>query len=204
MVKMRGALSKPTEDGSAGLDGADPGHRTDLSGLVEYADYLSGPELETNDILRDRSSSNVVHGRTSGYGHGHRDHGHSGHGHSGHGGHGHDSFYVMKKECCELVVDPLAFLSLLAGIAGGTAFLNVAITMNIAKRRRRRRSSPASASGNSLNESLMILVKQGRRKWNITVIHFLLGKLPESSWEKMCAKNTSLTLFHSYFVKKNK
>jgi len=60
--------------------------------------------------------------------------GHSGYGHSGHSGYG-----KKKLECCELVVDPLAFLSLLGGIAGGTAFLNIAITMNITMRRRRRR-----------------------------------------------------------------
>jgi len=49
--------------------------------------------------------------------------------------------YKTKTECCELVVDPLAFLSLLAGVLGGTAFLNVAITMNITMRRRRRKRS---------------------------------------------------------------
>ncbi len=69
--------------------------------------------------------------RSSGYGH-------SGH---GHGGYGH-----KKLECCELVVDPLTFASLLAGILGGTAFLNVVITMVLGRKRRRRRSFSDSDS----------------------------------------------------------
>ncbi len=62
----------------------------------------------------------------------------SGYGHSGHGHHG----YGHKKlECCELVVDPLTFASLLASIIGGTAFLNTVVTMVLGRKRRRRRSN---------------------------------------------------------------
>ena len=66
--------------------------------------------------------------RSSGYGHHH----------SGHG-YGH-----KKLECCELVVDPLTFATLLAGIIGGTAFLNVVVTMVLGRKRRRRRSDGVS------------------------------------------------------------
>ena len=47
--------------------------------------------------------------------------------------------YNPDKDCCELVVDPLTFATLMAFILGGTAFLNTLITMNIGRRRRRRR-----------------------------------------------------------------
>ncbi len=43
-------------------------------------------------------------------------------------------------ECCPLVVDPLTLVALLAFIAGGTYFLNIAITMNIVGKKRRKRS----------------------------------------------------------------
>jgi len=61
--------------------------------------------------------------------------------------------WVAKKklECCELVVDPLAYSALVGLLFGATAFLNVAITMNITMRRRRRRKR---SGGNSLAESL--------------------------------------------------
>ncbi len=54
---------------------------------------------------------------------------------------GHHSGYGHKKklECCELVVDPLTFASLLAQILGGAAFLNVLVSMNLGRKRRRRR-----------------------------------------------------------------
>ena len=39
--------------------------------------------------------------------------------------------YGHKLECCPLVVDPIAFFSLLAGLAASTFFLNQLITMNI-------------------------------------------------------------------------
>ena len=77
--------------------------------------------------------------RVSGYG----GHGHGGHGGSGYGGggYGHSGGYGggKKLECCELVVDPLTFFSLLGFIAFATAFLNVLVTMNIMMRRRRRK-----------------------------------------------------------------
>ncbi len=41
-------------------------------------------------------------------------------------------------ECCEVVVDPLTFYSLLAAIVGAAAFLRVLITMTLGRKRRRR------------------------------------------------------------------
>ena len=67
----------------------------------------------------------------------------SGYGHSGYGGHGHGhgGYGKKKLECCELVVDPLTFAALMAAIIGGTAFLNVVVTMVLGRKRRRRRRS---------------------------------------------------------------
>ncbi len=49
------------------------------------------------------------------------------------GGYGH-----VRHECCPLVVDPLTVAALLSFIAGGTAFLNVQITMILGRKRRKR------------------------------------------------------------------
>ena len=62
-----------------------------------------------------------------GYGH------HSGYGHSDYG---HESY------CCPVVIDPLLFAALLAGIAGATAWLRPVIMMALGSRRRKRRHLP--------------------------------------------------------------
>jgi len=101
-------------------------------GLSDYGDY--------EDAILDKLSSKHGYGHHSGYGHGHHgsDYGHAVHYHDDH------------KECCPLVVDPLALISILGLLLGGTAFLNVAITMNITMRRRRKkRSSPNVVSSSS-------------------------------------------------------
>jgi len=54
------------------------------------------------------------------------------------------SYQMEKLECCELVVDPLSYFAILGLLFGATAFLNVAITMNIGRRRRRRSSASES------------------------------------------------------------
>jgi len=80
-------------------------------------------------------------------------------------GHGH----YGKIECCDLVVDPLTFLALLGGIAGGTAFLNVAITMNINKRRRRRRNAlPEGASTKTSDLNASHWIAEGKRRKILT------------------------------------
>ncbi len=73
------------------------------------------------------------------------DYGHSSYGHSSQGHHG-----GGYKECCPLVVDPLTFFSLLAAIAGSTAFLNTIITMAPAPfggGKRRKRSDGGGGGG---------------------------------------------------------
>ena len=101
----------------------------------------------------------------AGSGYGHSGYGHSGGGHSGYG-------HKKKVECCELVVDPLTFASLLASIGGATAFLNVVITMaNLpaaAPLKRRRRASPSSFMsrvGNTVMEGRQRL-EAGPREWS--------------------------------------
>ena len=47
--------------------------------------------------------------------------------------------YGYGGQCCPLVVDPLSWLALLAGIAVATFLLQQAIVANIGKRKRRRR-----------------------------------------------------------------
>ncbi len=81
----------------------------------------------------------------------------SGYGHSGHG-HGHK--YL---ECCELVVDPLTFASLLASILGGTLFLNVQITMILGRKRRKRSYQ---------QESVMDVVNLGETSLAVLVFLF--------------------------------
>ena len=70
---------------------------------------------------------------------------------SGYGDSGH-------KDCCELVVDPLTFFSLLAAIVGGTAFLNVVVTMVLGGRKRKKRSAVTT-----LSENFMDTIHAGRR-----------------------------------------
>jgi len=113
-------------------------------GTKALASYLS--EGESVDYEVGNTGANAV--RRGGYGH-------SSYGSSGSYGH-------KKFECCELVVDPLAFLSILGGIAGGTAFLNVAITMNITMRRRRRKRQAADKHAGNVTEYFGDAVMQGR------------------------------------------
>ncbi len=87
--------------------------------------------------------------------------------HSGSGsGHGHH----YPPECCPLVVDPLAFASLLASIVGGTVFLNTAITMNIGRKRRRRRRRKrkrrkrSSYSDDEMEDLVELLLQAGEEK----------------------------------------
>jgi len=107
----------------------------------ELRSLLPSPTLTLEDVddygaVNDNVALRRSHSGYGGYGQ--SAYGNSRHGHSGYGGHSGGGYGGKKKiECCELVVDPLAFLSLLGGIFGGTAFLNVAITMNIRRRRRR-------------------------------------------------------------------
>ncbi len=92
----------------------------------------------------------------SGYG------GSSGYGtHSGYGGGGGHGGYDKPKECCELVVDPLTFATLMAAIIGGTAFLNVVVTMVLGRKRRRRRSD--GGGGGAISESILDTFHAGRR-----------------------------------------
>ncbi len=73
------------------------------------------------------SPANSLRRSSSGYGGGHSGYGG---GHSGYGG-GHSGGYGKKKlKCCELVVDPLTFASILAFIGFSTFFLNTVITMD--------------------------------------------------------------------------
>ena len=68
-------------------------------------------------------------------------------------------------DCCELVVDPLTFVSILSAILAGTAFLNVLITMNIGRKRRRRRRrdlDDLSAGGGGDSSFLFDVLNQGR------------------------------------------
>ncbi len=91
-----------------------------------------------------------------GYGHHHGGGGYEDdHSHPHVGGYG---AYNEKKDCCELVVDPLTFALLAAAIVGGTAFLNTLISMNLGRKRRRRRSGgddPASLLEAAIADSLL-------------------------------------------------
>lgn len=81
-------------------------------------------------------------------------------GFSGHGG-GYTS-----SPCCPLVVDPLTLVTLLAGIAGATFFLNTAITMNIVmtpKKKRKRRSAESARK----NHSTLPTGKQFLKTWHV-------------------------------------
>ena len=124
-----------------------------LSGLSNYyEDYALGDVGAGDRIL---AKDNGVR-RSSGYGH------HSGHG----GGYGHK--YV---ECCELVVDPLTFFSLLGAIIGGTAFLNTVITMDTMlpqKRRRRKRDTEGRVAADrlGLGDKLADMLNSGRMAKN--------------------------------------
>ncbi len=81
----------------------------------------------------------------------------SGYGHTG-GGYGH------KAECCELVVDPLLFLSMLGFILFSTYFLNTVITMDtmLPSRRRRRRSEEGILSYSAIEDRMLDVVHSGR------------------------------------------
>ncbi len=94
----------------------------------------------------------------SGYG------GSSGYGHGGYGG---------KKECCELVVDPLAFLTMLAFIGAGTAFLNVQITMILGRKKRRRRGLNGDAEEQTLFGGIMDVAQQGRLVFTTKIVQKL-------------------------------
>ena len=66
------------------------------------------------------------------YGDGYIDrNGHGSYGHGSYGGHG-------SYDCCPLVVDPLTWIALLAFLAAGTYFLEVAVQMSMLGRRRKR------------------------------------------------------------------
>jgi len=93
---------------------------------VDYESQITG------DLVSRRNGYHGVHsGSSGGYGHG---------------------FGYGKIGCCELVVDPLTYIALIGGIVFGTAFLHVAITMNIppAVPTRRGRSVPLSISFGSV------------------------------------------------------
>ncbi len=71
-------------------------------------------------------------------------------------------------DCCPLVVDPLTLLSLIAGIAAATAFLNVAITMNIVGKKRKKRSGDVDSEGGEQQEgSFSRILTQG----NVIKVH---------------------------------
>ncbi len=72
-----------------------------------------------------------------------------------------DSYSSKKTECCPLVVDPLALTAVLGFIAAATAFLNVAITMNIVGRRKRRKRSIGEAPGKTDSAPISEIVLQG-------------------------------------------
>jgi len=78
-----------------------------------------------------------------------------------HSGYGHHDHY--HKKCCPLVVKPLVFLSLLAGIAVGSAFLNNLIDMNIGRRKRKRRGA-ISDDQISANERIADLWREGKKE----------------------------------------
>jgi len=82
------------------------------------------------------------------------------------------SGYGHEKKCCPLVIKPLVFLSLLAGIAAGTAFLNVLITMNVMRRRRKRREIGPGVDAESkvtVKELLYQTFHQG--EWQSWIFH---------------------------------
>jgi len=108
---------------------------------------LAQPQVKTVDDHKAVRALDYDYGHSlfdevdkHGYGGHHDDYGHA----RGHSSYGHDHHDV--KECCPLVVDPLSLFSILGLLFGGTAFLNIAITMNITMRRRKRRSSSATSS----------------------------------------------------------
>ncbi len=124
---------------------------------VDY-DYVDGLDRAAAD--GGGGASNGVYGR-GGYaygGHAASAHDRSGYGHSG-GGHGH------KEACCDLVVDPLLFLTLLGFIFFATYFLNTVITMDTMlppSRRRRRRSEEGILSYSSIEDRILDVVHSGR------------------------------------------
>ncbi len=66
-----------------------------------------------------------------------------------------------EKKCCPLVVDPLTVVTLLVFIAAAAAFLNVAITMDIGRKRRRRRSKTSIGDG---GEIFAEILQEGRNR----------------------------------------
>ncbi len=70
--------------------------------------------------------------------------------------------YNAEKDCCELVVDPLTFFTLLAFIVGGTAFLNVVVTMVLGRKRRRRRRRSQEEEGYGGGEAILDVLQSGR------------------------------------------
>ena len=95
----------------------------------------------------------------SGYSNGHSGYsnGHSGYsnGHSGYSN-GYDTV-VHKSECCEPVIDNYSFLALMIFISLATYFLQVAITMNLGRRKKR------SAKSRIQNNLLDIIINSGMK-----------------------------------------
>ena len=94
------------------------------------------------------------------FGHSGYSDGHSGYsnGHSGHSGYsnGYDTV-VHKSECCEPVIDNYSFLALMIFIALATYFLQVAITMNLGRRKKR------SVKSGKRNNLLVIIFNSGMK-----------------------------------------
>ena len=84
--------------------------------------------------------------------------GHSGYSndHSGYNYGGYDT--IHKSECCEQVIDNYSFLALMIFIGLATYFLQVAITMNLGRRKKR-----SAAKSGMQNNLLDIIINSGMK-----------------------------------------